>query len=233
MAGLKRFKKFEKAVMVVASAAALTTVLMSLEFNLLEASLYDFRMVRGSQPKADPNIVLVALDDQTSRSMDDFAPLPLDLHTRFMEALESYHPKAVGYLVDLNRVNQLNPELFSSEWGKRFVDSANRLEARGIPVLMGTPFDVTGEVLPPYPLSMLPHSVAVIHKDGNVFSEDKITRRALTHLYDKPVFHVELAQRAGLLPDSREDGAPRGSFYVPEIDGTYFFFRYHGSTAYA
>ena len=35
--------------------------------------------------------------------------------------------------------------------------------------MLGTPFDVTGEVLPPFPLSSLPHSMAVIHKDGNVF----------------------------------------------------------------
>ncbi len=225
--GKSLFRKFEKPVMIVASSAGMTALLMSLEFNLLEANLYDFRMAKGTQPQASSEIVLVTLDDETTRELDEFSPLPLDFHTRFIESLETIQPRGVGYLVDMNRVNQMNPLLFRDDWGTRFVDAATRMEARGIPVLMGTPFDVTGEVVPPYPLSALPHSIAIIHKDGNVFSEDKITRRALTYLYDKPVFHLELAQRLGLM---KEGTSPRGSFYVPEVDGQYFFFRYHGNT---
>ena len=86
---------------------------------------------------------------------------------------------------------------------------------------------MTGEVLPPYPISTLPHSIAVIHKDGNVFAEDKVTRRALTYLNDRAVFHTDLAIRLGAVSPGR---LPRGSFYVPEVDGKYFFFRYHGDT---
>jgi hypothetical protein len=221
-------RRFEKPTLILAGAAGLTAVLMNLEFNLLEANLYDFRMTHGPRPGPSSEIVLVTLDDATTRALEEFSPLTLDFHARFMEALEKHQPRAVGYLVDLNRVNQANPEMFRGEWGPRFVGAATRMESRGITVLLGTPFDVTGEVLPPYPLSALPHSVAHIHKDGNVFSEDKITRRALTHLYDKPVFHVELAERLGLI---RQGSMPAGSFYVPEAEGRYFFFRYHGHTA--
>lgn len=223
-------RRFEKTLLILLSAAGLTAALMSIEFSLLEANLYDVRMSHGTQPSPDKSIVLVTLDDLTTKVLNEFSPLPLDLHTAFMEALEKLDPKAVGYLVDMNRVNQVNPELFRGEWGTRFVEASNRMEARGIPVILGTPFDVTGEVLPPYPLSALHHSVAVVHKDGNVFAEDKITRRALTFLYDRPVFHMELAQRLGM--GSAEHPAtkkPRGSFYVPEVDGEYFFFRYHGA----
>jgi len=40
--------------------------------------------------------------------------------------------------------------MFHQEWGTRFVDAALRLQSHGTTVLLGTPFDVTGEVLPPY-----------------------------------------------------------------------------------
>jgi signal transduction histidine kinase len=221
-------RRFERLLLTLAASAALTALLMNLDFNLLEANLYDLRMAKGTQAPADPGIVLVTLDDKTTKALDEFAPLPLDYHARFMEALEKYEPKAVGYLIDLNQVNQVNPDLFQSDWGTRFVQAATRMENHGTVVMLGTPFDVTGEVLPPYPLSSLPHAIAVIHKDGNVFAEDKVTRRALTYVNQKPVFHIDLAQRLGFISYGQE---PRGSFTVPEVDSKYFFFRYHGNTA--
>jgi signal transduction histidine kinase len=221
-------RRFERPLLTLAAAAALTALLLNLDFNLLEANLYDLRMAKGSQPDADQNIVLVTLDNKTTKALDEFAPLPWDYHTRFMEAVEKYEPKAVGYLIDLNQVSQANPELFQSDWGTRFVQAATRMENRGTVVMLGTPFDVTGEVLPPYPLSSLPHAIAVIHKDGNVFAEDKVTRRALTYVNGKPAFHTSLAQNLGFISYGQE---PRGSFTVPEVDSSYFFFRYHGSTA--
>jgi signal transduction histidine kinase len=211
---------------VTVGAALLTVVLMQLEFNLLEANLYDFRMSKGPQSRPRSDIVLIAVDDPSAKQLNDFSPLPLDQHARLIEKLETLSPKAIGYLVPMNRVVEANPDLISDRVSTRFVEAADRLESKNIPVVLGTPFDVTGEVIPPYPLSALHHSVAVIHKDGNVFSEDKITRRALTYLYDKPVFHLELAQRLGVHP---EGFRPRGNFAVPEVESEYFFFRYHGN----
>ncbi|MGK5084981.1 CHASE2 domain-containing protein [Bdellovibrionota bacterium FG-1] len=209
-------------------AAALTAILLNLDFALLEANLYDFRMSHGVQAPADSSIVIITLDDATTKGLDEFSPLPMNRHVQLLEQLEKLQPSAIGYLVNLNLVSQINPELLHSVWANRFVEAAQRLEAKGIPVILGTPYDVTGEVIPPYPLSTLPHALAVIHKDGNVFAEDKITRRAQTYLNDKPSFHVELARRLGGNPKS--DLRPAGSFHLSEIDADYFFFRYHGST---
>ena len=221
-------RRFERLLLTLAASAGLTALLMNFNFNLLEANLYDLRMTKGSQFAADSSIVLVTLDDKTTHSLDELAPLPLDYHARFMEALEKYDPKAVGYLVDLNQVSQANPDLFQSDWGTRFVQAATRLENHGTVVMLGTPFDVTGEVLPPYPLSSLPHAIAVVHKDRNVFSDDNVTRRALTYVNGKPAFHIDFAQRLGFVSYGFE---PRGSYYLPEADSKYFFFRYHGSPA--
>lgn len=222
-------EKFEKPFMIAFGAILLTAFLMNLEFNLLESSLYDFRMRMGAQPFPSQQIALITIDDVTTNRLDEFSPLPLDQHVRFLETIEKYNPKAVGYLVDMSRVTQAYPELLRSEWSARFVGVASRLETKGTPFILGTPFDVNGEVVPPYPLSAVPHSVAVIHKDGNVFGEDKITRRALLSLYGKSVFHREMAERLGAIDPA---DAVRGQFTEASIDADYFFFRYHGPTAY-
>src|SRR5437870_937442 len=97
-------RRFERPLVIVAGAVALTSLLLSLEFSLLEANLYDLRMARGSQPAADPGIVLITLDEQTTRELNEFSPLPLDLHAKLLESLENAELKALGYLVDFNRV---------------------------------------------------------------------------------------------------------------------------------
>lgn len=238
-----KMQKLEKPFMIIAGAMLLTVILSNVEFNLLEANLYDFRMIHGLQPKADPQIVLITLDEESAKALDEISPLPLDIHARFMEALEKFNPKGVGYIIDFTQVNLANPDLTrKDEWANRFVDAANRFESRGIPVLIGTPFDVTGEIVPPYPFSSLRHSIAVIHKDGNVFAEDKITRRALTQLNGNAVFHTEFAQllreaSTQASGDSSFFGSgtapglaklPNGTYSVPEIEAKYFFFMYHG-----
>ncbi len=225
----KWIARFEKPALILGSAFFLTAVLMNLEFNLLESSLYDFRMTHSPSVFPNPDIVVVTIDEATTKGLGELSPLPLNFHTKVLEVLEKYNPKAIGYLVDMNRVSELDPDKYRGDSSRTFVELAKKLKARGIPVLLGTPFDVMGEILPPYPLSELPSSLAVIHKDGNVFSEDKITRRALTYLNNKPVFHIQLAQELGYLSAGR---LPRGSFYVPELDGYQFFFRYHGQAPY-
>ena len=219
--------KQEKLLLTLAGAAVLTLILMGLEFNLLEANLYDFRMTFGPPIAADPGIVLIAVDDRTVQTLDQISPLPIGEHVRLLEKLEVKKPRAIGYLIDLNRTEPSASDSHLKTQEQQFIDTARRMQKAGRPVLLGTPFDVTGEVLPPAPFSELPHSIAVIHKDGNLFAEDKITRRALTYLYDRPTFHIELARRLGLVS---ENWQPKGSYNVPEIDGKYFQFRYHGNT---
>ena len=239
---LKWVKKFEKFFTVLAGAASLSFLLLNFDFNYLEANLYDMRVARGYSVPPNPEIVLVTLDDLTTNELDDFSPLPLKYHSQFLEEILHYHPKAVGYLIDLNPVAQIRPNESSRSETialestpkvkplteiERFFQSAKSLIDHQTQFILGTPFDVTGEVLPPAGLETLPHAVAVIHKDGNVFAEDKVTRRALLSLYERPAFHLELARRLGAIGPNEY---PPGSFYVPQVDGKYFFFRYHQST---
>ncbi len=223
------YQKHEKALAISLASLLLSTFLMNLEFNFLESALYDARMRLGPQPETSSEIVLVALDDYSTSKLDEFSPLPLDQHVRFLELIEGYRPKAVGYLVDLARSAQSFPESLQSDWSSRLISSASRLEATGAPFLLGTRFDVNGEVVPPYPLSLLPHAIAMIHKDGNVFGEDKVTRRALVNLYGRNSFHLDLARKLGL---SDQLKSLRGQFAEPGFDADYVFFRYFGNTQY-
>jgi signal transduction histidine kinase len=219
----------ERSLVIGAGAILLTAFLMNLEFNWIESGLYDFRMRMGSQPAPSEEIALLSVDDRTLTSLDELAPAPLEHHVKLLELLETLNPRSIGYLVDMNRVAQSYTDQVHGEWGSRFVGVAARLEEKGIPFLLGTPFDINGEVVPPYPLSAVPHAVSVIHKDGNVFGEDKITRRALLSLYGKPSFHLDFAHR---LTHQDLDTPVRGQFSDPSVDASYFFFRYFGPTGY-
>jgi hypothetical protein len=213
--------------MVLLASAGLTAILQHIEFNLLEANLYDLKVKASIPARSSHDIILVTLDDQTIRTLDQPAPLSLDTHAKFMEALTRLHPRGVGYLIDMNQVRQTNADLFQTEWPQKLISATRQLEQSGTTVLFGTPFDVMGEVVAPYPLSTLPHALAFIHKDGTVFAEDKVTRRALVKLNEKPTFHVDFAERLGLTPSAH---VPRGSFSIPEIGTQFFFFRYRGDT---
>jgi signal transduction histidine kinase len=212
----------------VLASACITGVLIHFDFHSVEASMLDLRVRHGWQSKPSPDIVLVTIDDSTLSALQEISPLSLRSHAKFLEALERYRPKAVGYLANLTRSAQLESGASRLDSSRRMVRAYEGLKSRNIPVVVGSPFDVTGEVVPPYPLSTLPHGLALIHKDGNVFAGDKVTRRALTSLYDRPVFHSLLAGEAGLVP---RNFTPRGSFELPEIDAQYFYFRYHGNPA--
>lgn len=225
----KLLEKNERSLVIGVGAILVTAFLMNLEFNWVESTLYDLRMRFGTQPAPSAEIVLVAIDDSSLTKLDELSPLPLEHHVRLLEQIEQMHPHSIGYLVDMNRVAQTYPDQVKGSWGARFVGVASRLEMQGVPFILGTPFDINGEVVPPFPLSAVPHAISVIHKDGNVFGEDKITRRALLSLYGKPTFHLELAHRL----TGRELDLPiRGQFADPAIEASYVFFRYHGATGY-
>jgi signal transduction histidine kinase len=184
-------------------------------------------MSHGLQKAPHPDITLISLDDSSTKELDEFAPLPFGFHTRLLDILVQARPKAIGYLIDMNHVLELTPPTTVRQAEGKFLQSIHRLTQAGTVFVFGTPFDVTGEVLPPTFLQNIPHSIAVVHRDGNVFAEDQVTRRALLTLDHTPAFHLDLARRLGLTVNTE---LPKGNFYVPEVDGNYFFFKYHGNT---
>lgn len=227
------YLRTSKLLLLAATAGTVVTfILQSFDLNLIEAYLYDFRMRhKGSYP-SNEHTVLVTIDDKTVDRLSEFAPLSIKQHIGLLEALELAHPKAIAYFINFNDSLILDggeADRASQKYAERFVETAERLRASGPSVLLGTDVDqITGEVVPPFPLSKLPHKIATIHRDGVVFSEDKVTRRALFSVYDEPVLHVQLAS---LFNEGRLNLKDyRGIYQMPELDAHYFYINYVGPT---
>ncbi len=206
-----------------AFSVVVAAIVGTVEFHQLEARLYDLRMrVTAVEDPVLP-ITLVTIDPQTAQTQTDSLPLSLAFHTELLKRLEASQPRAIGYLVNMGAVHQVRPEQFRERTADEFLATASRLESHGTPFVIGTSFDISGELLPPFPLSRLSHAIAITHQDGTIFGMDRVSRRALLKLNDRPSFALSLAEKLGL----RAAGDKvKGAFRVEPSGAEYFFFRY-------
>ena len=197
---------------------------MTFPLNFIEAPLYDLRQWLSLKPSIDDRIALITIDDQTLNQRNAINPLPLADHLKAVEELERQGVKAVGYLVDFNKVQKIDSEAFETEMVQNFYRSTVRLNAQGIPFMLGIPYDVTGEVTAPYPLSQIPQSIAIVHRDGTIFGKDKVTRRGLVSLYDRMAFEMSFANR---IYSNETVANPPGTYKAKDTDAQYFLLRMH------
>ncbi len=205
-------------------ASVITVSVMTFPLNFIEAPLYDLRHWLSLKPQVDDRIAIVTIDDQTLNQLNKANPLPLTDHLKAVEEFERQGVKAVGYLVDFNKVQRVDPNGFESEVVQDFYRSTVRLNAQGVPFMLGIPYDLTGEVTAPYPLSQIPQSVAIVHRDGTTFGKDKVTRRALVSLYDRMAFEMSLANR---IYSNETVANPPGTYKANDTDAQYFMLRLH------
>lgn len=205
-------------------AAVVTASVISLPLDFLEAPLYDFRYRISKKPLADDRIALITIDDQTLNQINEINPLPLSYHLKAVEKLEEQEVKAVGYLMDFNKVQRIDPQGFQKEIAQELYRSTVRMNAQGIPFLLGIPFDVNGEVTAPYPLSQVPQAIAIVHRDGTTFGKDKVTRRGLISLNDRLAFEMALINKA--YPNESIQNPP-GTYSSNEAEAQYFLMQFH------
>ncbi len=206
-------------------AGILTAGLHSTSWDRLEAELFDARIRSARRPQPSQDLVLVAIDEASTAALGELPPLSLTTHARLLEFLVLTKPKAVGLLADLSRSHEVTDPSQRLKAAKRIIQAATNLDAQGGHFLLGTPYDVVGETLPPWPLSSLPHALAVIHRDGNVFAEDKVTRRAWLALEGRPSFHAALA----FSDSSGTHSTPatiQGAYSLDDPGSRLVFFRY-------
>ena len=203
----------------------LTAFLMSFKMNIFEASLYDFRMRNQGTQLKDPHVVMIAIDDASSERLDESPPFSIGQHLKALKILGQAKPKAVSFFINFNEsVEPNSPQMAEAD---EFVKTAESLRRKGINVYVGTDFDVTGEVLPPFPISKLPHKAAILHKDAAAFSEDKVTRRAILSVNGEKTLHTVLAEEIAPRPGHFKY---HGLYYVPEVDAEYFLVNFVGPT---
>jgi len=205
-------------------AAVVTGSVLALPLDFLEAPLYDFRYRMSHKPVADERIALITIDDQTLNQINDVNPLPLSYHLKAIEKLEEQQVKAVGYLMDFNKVQRIDQQGFEKDTAQELYRSTVRMNAQGIPFLLGIPFDVNGEVTAPYPLSQVPQAIAIVHRDGTTFGKDKVTRRGLISLNDRLGFEMALANK--VYPNESIQNPP-GTYASSEADAQYFLVQFH------
>lgn len=214
----------QESILHVLLALMITGSILTFPLDFIEAPLYDLRQILSVKPKADDRIVLITVDDETINQSNEVFPLPLSMHQKALDRLEEQNVKAIGYLLDFNTVERIDPTPFQNDASQNFVRSAIRFNAQGIPLILGNPFTRNGEETPPYPLNQIPQAVARVHQDGLTFGKDSVTRRALVSLYDRLAFEMALASR---LNTHDEVPNPPGTYRANDIDAQYFLFKFH------
>lgn len=171
---------------------ALVLCAISLYLNLfnIEAFFYDARMRLKGAESPHPAIHLITLDNDDRSVMESLRLSPMQAHKLALLRLVSQKPKAIVYLANFS------PAQVQSEWdtAEEFVDLVRDAESQGVRVFFGTEMDLAGEILPPYPLSLLPHYPAALRPDLNRFSNDGVLRRATIAQNDVPFLYLKLAQ---------------------------------------
>jgi signal transduction histidine kinase len=205
-------------------ALVITASVMTFPLDFIEAPLYDLRQWFSIKPAVDDRIVIVTIDDQTLNQLNDLNPLTVNHHLQAVQKLEEHGVRAVGYFIDFNRVQRIDPGSFEKEIVQDLYRSTVRLNAQGSPFMLGIPFDLNGEVTAPYPLSQVPQAVAIIHRDGTMFGKDKVTRRGLVSLYDRLAFEMALSNKIYATESVQN---PPGTYRNIDADAQYFLLRYH------
>lgn len=207
-------------------ALLLAFVALSTDLYRVEAFFFDLRMRLKGDEAISPQVLLIPLGDKAlpaGASIDSIAT-----HRTALANLIAQKPRAIVYL---NRFDPAEVEARPAE-AEAFVALAQTAEKEGVKVFLGSDVDLSGEVLPPYPLSLLPHYPAILHKDGTLFAEDKVMRRMLLTAFGRPAIHLRAAY-----PDLTDDEllalVPkiRGAYYYKPAEAWHVLIRYPRNTA--
>ncbi len=213
-------------VSVFALSTLLAIIALNTELYRVEAYFYDLRMRWKGTESPHSDLMLLALNDSEDRQ--ETTVYSIENHAKLLEALLKHRPRAIIYLNKFDPI-EAESKLAASE---RFLELARKAQASGTKLYFGTDVDLGGEVLPPYPLSILPHYPSVLHRDGTMFGEDKVMRRGLLTVFQEPSLHLRVAfpdlNREALLEKARN---LHGAYYYAPAESWHIMIRYPGNTA--
>jgi signal transduction histidine kinase len=207
-------------------ALLLATLALSTDLFRVEAFLYDLRMKLKGTDSIQQDIVLIAMGERDEQ-LETANFHSIETHEQTLRRVLDANPKAVAFL---NKFDASEIEA-KPQAAENFVGLGKAAIARGIPVALGTEVDLSGEVIPAYPLSLLPHFPSILHKDGTMFAEDKVMRRALLTVMDQPTLPLFLSyphlDRAELLQQAKK---VRGAYYYEPAESWHVLIRYPANT---
>ncbi|MGZ3706798.1 MAG: CHASE2 domain-containing protein, partial [Bdellovibrionota bacterium] len=205
----------------------LAVVSLNTDLYRVEAFFYDLRVRwKGAEP-VHPDIMLLLLREKKTDAGPDLEE-SLDSHLHALENLVAQKPSAIVYLNKFDPVDiETKPEV-----ADKFVALAQKAETQGTHIYFGTDVDMSGEVLPPYPLSLLPHYPSILSPDGRIFAEDNVIRRASLTAFDEPSLHLRVAfpslSKEALIEKAH---SVRGAYFHELAKDWFFMIRYPQSTA--
>lgn len=206
-------------------ALLLAAAAVNTDLYRVEAFLYDFRMRWKGEEAPHPDVMILSLGDNEEDGSNS-----IDAHARVLERLLEQKPKAILYL------NKFDPAEIETRpaAAERFVSLAQKAEQQGTKVYLGTEVDLSGEVLPPYPLSLLAHAPGMLHKDGTMFGEDKVMRRGLLTVAEEPSVHLKAAYPELNSEELRIKAAQMtGAYFYEPAKSWHLLIRYPRDTALA
>jgi len=204
----------------------LAVVSLNTDLYRVEAFFYDLRMRLKGNETVHPDVMLLLLREKKADNSPELED-SLESHLTALEKLIEKKPKAIVYLNKFDPVDiETKPEV-----ADKFVALAQKAETQGIHVYFGTDVDMSGEVLPPYPLSLLPHYPSILNRDEYIFAEDKVMRRALLTAFGDPSVHMRVAfpdlNKEELIEKAKE---MRGSYYYDLAKDWFLMIRYPQDT---
>jgi signal transduction histidine kinase len=208
-------------------AFLLALVSLNMDLYRVEAFFYDLRMRAKGSELVHPDIMLMLVREKKTDSSPELED-SLESQLQALERLVENRPKAIVYLNKFDPVDiETKPAV-----ADKFVAVAQKAERQGIHIYFGTDVDMSGEMLPPYPLSLLPHYPSILNRDEYTFGEDKVTRRALLTAFGEPSVHLRVAF-PGLTKEELLDQAKkmRGSYYYDLAKDWFLMIRYPRNTA--
>ncbi len=205
----------------------LAVVSLNTDLYRVEAFFYDLRMRLKGAETTHPDIMLLLVREKKADNSPELED-SLESHLQALEKLIANRPKAIVYL------NKFDPVDIETKPGvaDKFVALAQKAEAQGIHIYFGTDVDMSGEVLPPYPLSLLPHYPSILNRDEYTFAEDKVMRRALLTAFGEPSVHMRAAfpdlSKEELLSQAKK---MRGAYYYDLAKDWFLMIRYPQNTS--
>ena len=68
----------------------------------LDWDLYDFLFKIKGQREANPNIVLISVDDKTLKDLNKLFPLPVEVYSDLLKKICKEEPKVVAFDIEFN-----------------------------------------------------------------------------------------------------------------------------------
>lgn len=199
-------------------------ILIQYSFNSLDAIFYDMWTRGDFGVKAQDNIVIITMDEESDQFLGEVYPYTYATHNRLAEKLFEDKPSLVSYMVPM-----LEPESeVDKDNLKNFHRYIQNYKVDGGLFRFGTDKDAWGEQIPPEGLSDLGYSLGIINKDGNVFARDEVTRRVILNISGEDSLHLWLANKYRIKKGQAriEASAFQGAYYDREADATFSLFRY-------